>query len=415
MRRGRRDRLARAQAQRVAALPATLPAAPRHRDHVHAVAAPAVLRCRALESVTFARFADADLRDVVLHGKSSCRHVVLGGEAFPPMDWLLRVWPLDSRAQLHNIYGVTELSCWATMHTLRRADVHASLRVPVGEPLGNTELQIRDGSGAAITGAGDLFLGSATRFCLVGDEQAPVRWRFSGDVAEEVLSAAGQRAVYWLGRKGRTVKHLGQLVRLDEVEHCIERVLGVPACHMMSAAADTGEQQLLCFVQAGRGLDVSGLRRDAVIVVIDHISAALLQLLHALPPQCVPAAIHPVDEMPLTANGKIDASALAALHRARLDAAPPAAAPAAMQHDTALRDWFLAAVRSIIGRFPGLEPSSYIGYSRAQQARRLPRPAATQCPPRCWWEWCRHTLPRSASTVTCRCFWRSCLCCRCMP
>ena len=61
-------------------------------------------------------FGRRPLSEEVLSAGSSLRVLALGGEACPSLD-LLRSWRQDgNRTEMYNVYGVTEVSCWACCH-----------------------------------------------------------------------------------------------------------------------------------------------------------------------------------------------------------------------------------------------------------------------------------------------------------
>lgn len=87
---------------------------------------------------------------------SSLRAILLGGEPFPPLKALGQWMSPDSRVRLYNLYGITELSCWATLHPIGRSD-HV---VPLGRPLSGTVVEVRSpGGGTVSSGEGEVFIG----------------------------------------------------------------------------------------------------------------------------------------------------------------------------------------------------------------------------------------------------------------
>lgn len=62
------------------------------------------------------RFGHRILKEEVLSSASSLRVLALGGEACPPPA-LLRSWRHEgNETSVYNIYGITEVSCWACCH-----------------------------------------------------------------------------------------------------------------------------------------------------------------------------------------------------------------------------------------------------------------------------------------------------------
>lgn len=59
------------------------------------------------------RFGRRTLQEEVLSAGSSLRVLALGGEACPSLA-VLRSWRQEgNRTRVYNIYGITEVSCWA--------------------------------------------------------------------------------------------------------------------------------------------------------------------------------------------------------------------------------------------------------------------------------------------------------------
>ena len=200
------------------------------------------------------------LQNIILHASSPCRHVVLGGENFPSSTLLAECWPADTKTMLHNIYGTTELSCWATMHSLRRREFHAVDRVPIGDSLSQTELQIRDDDGHVLRhGIGELYLGSSSRLCFLNQETEATHWRATADLVE--ISQTDPLNVYWVSRKGHVVKRNGQMLNLESVATQAHTILGATNCYctLLAALNELDPPRLLCFALMERSTSQEGL------------------------------------------------------------------------------------------------------------------------------------------------------------
>ncbi|MGA5199485.1 amino acid adenylation domain-containing protein, partial [Streptomyces exfoliatus] len=209
--------------------------------------------------------------------------------------------------EVTNVYGPTETTVWSTATILDRDDrLH---RPPIGDPIHNTRLHVLDsslnpvGAGAEgelyVAGAGVVrgYLGrpglTAGRF--VADPFGPpgsrmyrtgdlVRWRADGELE-------------FLGRTDFQVKIRGFRVELGEVEAaiaCSSEVAQVVAIVREDRAED---RRLVAYVvpRSGHRLDAEALRRASAL---------------SLPDYMVPSAVVVLDELPLTANGKVDRRAL---------------------------------------------------------------------------------------------------------
>ncbi|MCE6995222.1 amino acid adenylation domain-containing protein [Saccharothrix sp. S26] len=224
--------------------------------------------------------------------------VLLGGEAVPESVWQrLRDTP---GTYGYNLYGPTEY----TINTLG-ASTEDSETATVGKAIWNTRAYVLDAHlrpvppGAPgelyIAGVGlargyhDRFGLTAQRF--VADPYGPPGTRMyrTGDL----VRARPDGNLDFLGRTDDQVKIRGYRVELGEVEAAL--------------AAQPGVTHAAVVVDAGPG----GVKRLVGYVVASVETAPLREnLKRSLPDYMVPAAIVPVDALPLTVNGKLDVRAL---------------------------------------------------------------------------------------------------------
>lgn len=137
--------------------------------------------------------------------------MALGGEQFPNQ---ILQYHKKLNLQIFNLYGVSELSCWATLADLTSHSSHQD--VPLGLPLDDTFLDL-DNS--------EIYIGSHTRYCLTdSNETKTVKTGDLGELREGVL--------YYLGRKSRIVKRFGHKVVLHKLEETVLSKLGLQ-CRMV--------------------------------------------------------------------------------------------------------------------------------------------------------------------------------------
>ncbi len=77
----------------------------------------------------FYSFGEESVRELVLSKETSLRVLILGGESFPPLSLIRRWRHPENRTRIFNIYGVTELSCWATIRELTATDLSGEVRL----------------------------------------------------------------------------------------------------------------------------------------------------------------------------------------------------------------------------------------------------------------------------------------------
>ncbi len=231
--------------------------------------------------------------------------LIVGGEASP---WSLveKVRQLKPLCRMVNHYGPTETTVGILSHEVGASE--PDLRcVPVGQPLANSHVYLLD-SGLNPVGervAGELYLGgqgvaqgylgrpgmTAERF--VPDPHGDgTRVYRTGDRAR---LAQGQ--VEFLGRTDDQVKIRGYRVEPGEVGEVLRGLEGVREGVVLPLALESDPARLQLVGYCVTAPDVAA-------------SALLTQLQAQLPDYMVPAHLVLLEQLPLTANGKLDKRAL---------------------------------------------------------------------------------------------------------
>uniref|UniRef100_UPI00358DE405 beta-alanine-activating enzyme isoform X2 n=1 Tax=Myxine glutinosa TaxID=7769 RepID=UPI00358DE405 len=252
------------------------------------------------------QFGSQILRSVVLAEDSSLRVLALGGEPFPPLD-VLRSWrSLSNGTRIFNLYGVTEVSSWASCWEVppQVFTDSADVAIHLGSPLLGTNMEVRGLSGEPIVdGEGQLFIGGQQRVCFLGDEVevAMGTMRPSGDY----VHVSGGLKYFFVGRQDGQRKRRGKRLELGSVERAAVGVPGVEA----SAAVMLEDQRLgLCVVPENRRhREHDGEQSD---FLEERIFRHLQEL---LPRHAVPDFIIFIDRLPATQHGKISMDELVSL------------------------------------------------------------------------------------------------------
>ncbi|KAI4892535.1 hypothetical protein NFI96_024695 [Prochilodus magdalenae] len=274
------------------------------------------------------RFGVEVLQKQVLSAGSSLRVLAFGGEACPSLT-VLRSWRQDgNKTCIYNLYGTTEVSCWACYYelpsSLHPPDNMSDASVPLGEPLMDTALEVRDDGGhLVIEGEGQIFIGGEERVCLLDDNRT---------VAKGTMRATGDWVVvrnshlYYLGRKDRLVKRHGQRVHLDALQQVAESLPQVDTCvvglhedHRLvafivpatySKATSSSKyghlQEQHDSSSTGVSADVhKEISEDGSFTSKSLEKEVLLRLSQLLPSHSIPDTVLLVPALPVTNHGKV--------------------------------------------------------------------------------------------------------------
>ncbi|XP_008547478.1 beta-alanine-activating enzyme isoform X2 [Microplitis demolitor] len=161
-----------------------------------------------------------DLELTLLSKESSLRFLLLGGEPFPNPQIISRIKHPDNYTRIFNVYGITEVSCWASINEVfLNATETAEATNKLGTVLSDTIFQVRAEDSSTIDeGEGILYIGSWTRICLLGDEklsdlELPV-FRNTGDV----VVIKKNNAITFKDRRDSCVKRFGSKIYLNELK-----------------------------------------------------------------------------------------------------------------------------------------------------------------------------------------------------
>ncbi|KAF7475883.1 Hypothetical predicted protein [Marmota monax] len=239
------------------------------------------------------RFGSQLIKSTVLSSSTSLRVLALGGEAFPSLT-VLKSWRGEgNKTQIFNIYGVTEVSSWATTYRIPEKILNSTLKcdlpVQLGFPLLGTVVEVRDTNGFTIQeGSGQVFLGGKNRVCFVDDEiTVPLgTMRATGDF---VTVKDGE--MFFLGRKDSQIKRHGKRLNIELLQQVAEELQQVESC----AVTWYNQEKLILFIVSKDDL------------VKDYIFKELQKY---LPNHAIPDEIVLIDTLPFTSHGKIDVSEL---------------------------------------------------------------------------------------------------------
>ncbi|RDI53338.1 non-ribosomal peptide synthetase [Nocardia mexicana] len=206
---------------------------------------------------------------------------------------------------VRNLYGPVEATGFAVAYPIP-GDAAPDRPVPIGRPADNTRVTVLDPALRPVPAAvsGEIYLSgvglangyhrapalTAARF--VADPYGPpgARMYRTGDLGR--WNAEG--VLHFLGRTDRQLKINGFRIEPGEVEAAIRREPDTTAA-VVTARRNGSGQSLIAHITGTAEIDTAALRA---------------RLAASLPAYLVPSAIVQVDELPLTATGKVDVGAL---------------------------------------------------------------------------------------------------------
>lgn len=242
--------------------------------------------------------------DVAENDFSAVRIVVLGGEEARNTEFELFKKLFDSAAVFVNGLGPSE-STLALQFFARKHSKLPGVIVPVGRPVDGIEIVLLDENGRANGICGELAIRS--EFVTPGywnepEQNAAAFTTLSG--TSDRLYRTGDQARYlpdgqlvFMGRKDAQIKLRGHRIEAGEIEAALLQEPDIHNCAVLLVKDNRATEQLAAYIAGAEGCkpDVSQLRQ--------HLRGKL-------PAYMVPAAFVTVEEIPLTANGKLNRAEL---------------------------------------------------------------------------------------------------------
>jgi amino acid adenylation domain-containing protein len=219
------------------------------------------------------------------------RAVLFAGEPFP-ITWVRALADWTS-ARLLNLYGPTETNV-CTYRQVRPADLERDRPVPIGSACtaGTVWARHPDGSVCGPGEQGELVAeGPTVMIGYWGKPSQPMPYP-TGDI----VTVLADGAFDFVGRRDHQVKVRGHRVELGEVESALDAHPDVVKAAVVVVGVGVDSVLVACVVTRGREPGVLELRRHCA---------------QRLPRYMIPDQLRLVAELPRTANGKTDRTALA--------------------------------------------------------------------------------------------------------
>jgi amino acid adenylation domain-containing protein/non-ribosomal peptide synthase protein (TIGR01720 family) len=260
------------------------------------------------EQITMMHFVPSMLESFLMEGGwrgcESVRRVISSGEALT--ERVVKRYEEEGGKGLYNLYGPTEAAVDVTYWECERGEERK--RIVIGRPISNTRMYVEDGRGemVGVGVEGELVIG--------GKGVGRGYWKQGGQTAERYVPEGksgkeGERVyrtgdvVKWreegeleyVGRRDEQVKVRGYRIELAEIEATLTQLSEIEQVVVILREDRPAENRLVAYFIARHKLDASNLRQ---------------YLKTRLPDYMIPSAFVQIEQMPLTANGKLDRRAL---------------------------------------------------------------------------------------------------------
>jgi len=235
--------------------------------------------------------------------------VLTGGEALsvPHVRKALEALP---NVQLVNGYGPTESTTFTCCHRIPKTLPEGLASVPIGRPIGNTQVYILDSrlQLVPIGVAGELYIGGdgLARGYVNRPELTVERFihnPFSEDLTSRLYKTGDicwwleDGTIEYLGRADDQVKIRGFRIELGEIESVLRSHPQVRQAVVVSREDVPGQKYLAGYVVLDGKGEIDGKRLQKYLG-------------QKLPEYMIPLVIMEIESIPLTANGKVDRKGL---------------------------------------------------------------------------------------------------------
>ncbi|MEM9823542.1 MAG: condensation domain-containing protein, partial [Bacteroidota bacterium] len=240
--------------------------------------------------------------ELELEALQPLRKIIVGGEKMSLAHTQKALATLGPEI-IVNGYGPTETTVFAIAHTVTKAEL---VQIPIGQPLGNTQIYIVDENGApsGIGVPGEIWIagdgvsnGYLNREALNQEKfidnpfTQQGRLYKTGDLGR-ILSDG---TILISGRIDQQVKVRGYRIEPEEIEKTLLAIEAIQQAIVTAPYDSTGVRQLVAYWVGTNGMDQ------------EQIQGTLKQ---QLPDYMVPSILVRLEQLPLTPNGKVDKKAL---------------------------------------------------------------------------------------------------------
>jgi amino acid adenylation domain-containing protein len=215
---------------------------------------------------------------------------------------------MERDCQLWNLYGPTETTIWSTVEPVQR-----DTRVTIGRGIVNTRLYVVDAwmEPVPIGVPGELYIGGAGVARgyigdggLTADRFVPDPWSAHAGArlyrTGDLVRWRADGRLEYLGRADQQVKIRGHRIEPVEIEAALNEHESVRASVVVAREGPGADQQLIAYIVPAFA---SEEKRDLSRVLRQHLQ-------ERLPDYMAPNLFMELEQLPLTASGKVDRRAL---------------------------------------------------------------------------------------------------------
>lgn len=245
----------------------------------------------------------------------SFKHFIIAGEELPPKlaRKFLGLFNENCRPNLTNAYGPTETTVDSTCYHVQHAELEFMNQLPIGRPLANQKVYIMGDNQQlqpvgipgelCISGEG-LARGYLNQPKLTMEKFVPIQINKEGSsIIDDKVYRTGDLARWlpdgnleYLGRMDDQVKIRGLRIELGEIEKQLLRYPEIGEAIVITRKKEGEDAPVLCaYVVMNSSAKVEEVRQF---------------LREYLPFYMIPAYIIPIEQFPISSNGKIDRKAL---------------------------------------------------------------------------------------------------------
>jgi len=256
--------------------------------------------------LTAALFAQVASQEPSAFRRLGC--VLYGGEAVDPR-WAGEVLKHGGPDRLLHLMGTTETTVFSSWHVVKEVGADAK-RLSMGAAMPNVKYYVLDEEmePVAMGVGGELYLGGEgegrgylNRPDLTAERFIPNPYSEEGGkrmyATGDIIRMDERGAIEFVRRKDQQVKIRGYRIELGEIEGEVRKQEGVRECVVVVDEGEQAGKRLVCYV----------VERQRGGVNKQELKGRLRK---SLPEYMVPAFYEVIEEIPLTANGKVDKAKL---------------------------------------------------------------------------------------------------------